>query len=194
MAISECFQKGGFSKTSPPTVVDPNLVAARLSVGENISFYVGDAQEFFKTHHRRQTDSQYVFHLGTLLNVVDPKTATDILELVAKNMQSNDILSSLTVAQSQFDGVVSRKKLIKVYDDNNLAGLGSYIYADLNKSKKHYKTVIFDLAKYSDFLTKGLELEMINKRLMKAQGSISRDSHLNVAFQVWVGKKKGSTS
>ncbi len=175
-AIASVFEKNGFQADC--TTVDPNPLAAWLASEKEGQFFVGNAQEYLSQVLKRTDEGRYVFHLGTLLNVVPEKVAIEILRLVAEKMTEKDMLSVIMVDKSQF-GVAERQKKISLTQEENEAGLAKYVYTD---SGKHYKTVIQDPEKFKIFCSEiGLSVEGLKQE---------KNTSFPVTFVTLKGTKK----
>jgi len=153
-ASAEIFKKNEF-KVDACHIVDPNVLAAWLAHDQDGTYFVTMAQQYF-SQFKRNEESRYVFHLGTLLNVVSEDSAVQILQDLAKNMKENDVLSILIVDKGQFE-VVAKRNEVKRVDNNNIAGLVKYVHTNSNA---RYKTAIGDEQKFIQFC-EGMGLKKI---------------------------------
>lgn len=177
--ISALFASRGYDVITP-IIVDPNLLAGWLSKNKGVHFYVATAQRFFSKYFERQEDGRYIFHLGTLLNVVSEYMVIEILRMISNNMKSDDILSVLVVDESQF-AKIAREGKVECRKIPNPAGLVHYVQTGTNK---HYKTVIQNKKMFVDFCAAlGLLVIDIDVTKQEAKGIVQ------VTFMAFKGAK-----
>lgn len=135
-------------------IIDPNPLAAWLCSKNDVMFYMSTAQEYFSSFFTREAGSRYVFHLGTLLNIVSEVAAIQILQDLAKNMAADDVFSILMIDQKQFTLPLNKKQIVCIPGERPV-GLAKLVYAETHV---FYKTVIVDQKKFIAFCgTQGLQ-------------------------------------